>query len=551
MIIRFRGRHGNYRVNASEDTPLAAVIADVEAQLPPHGPLALSASPAAQGESANKMWELPVAKLGIKHGDMFFISYEDPQASAPAPPTAQTTTYMGDELDQQLASKQGRIGRPQTSLCTHGPKGMCEYCQPLEPWDEGYQQEHGIKHTSFHAWRRKTKEEGGTLEEPDFRVKPNCRQGHAPWPASFCSKCQPPAITLQRQKFRMVDHVEFESPKIVEQFIEFWRQTNQQRLGFLIGKYASYEEHVPLGIKAEVHAIWEPQQIDDIDTLLLQELPTAGVAHAAKMLGLEVLGVVFTDLTDLGDGSGKVITKRHLNSYFLSSLEIVFGARLQNQYPHYLSSDDAVFGTAQGPMKSQGPLRFSSRFVTCCISGNEFGDIDVACYQASAQAEALVQADLVVPSTNPAVMRIQPPSDTRYVPDVSYRRINEYKLTVTEDAKPAFPVDYLLVSLSHGFKTQTVADLAGGASFTVENRPAIRGQTPSQLADWLQLSSGINTEGLTDFHALLYLLSLGVLQSEDIDVLIGLLRAKGDQRTDLAVQLTSGPGMNTLRMLAS
>lgn len=534
MILRFRGKDGSYRVRTSADALLSSVLTDLEKQLPPHdGSVALSSHPAAQGEEFNEKWQLPVAQLGLKHGDMLYISYIS--SAVPVDATSISSEKGSDALDHELSVKDGRIARAQTSLCTHGAKGMCEYCQPLEPWDEEYQQSKGIKHVSIHAWSRKVKEEGGFLEEPDYQVKKDCNNGHPPWPEGFCSKCQPPAITLQRQKFRMVDHVEFVSPKIIEQFIEFWRQTNNQRIGFLIGKYAPYDDSVPLGIKAEVHAIWEPQQLNDVDSLLMQELPGENVIKASRLLGMSVVGVIFTDLVDQGAGNGKVVTKRHLKSYFLSSLEVFLAARLQNQYPHSLPSVG----------------KFSSRFVTCCVSGNEFGDIDVACYQVSTQAEAMAKADLIVPSTNPSVMRIQPPTEQRYVPDIFYKRINEYKLTVQENAKPAFPLEYLLVSLSHGFNTQEIPE-----SFTIENRPQLRCQTPAQLADALGLPHGMSVKRLAEFHLLAYYLDLGVLQKDEEALLTSFLRmhinkqGTDEQIADLALTLASGPGANTIRMLA-
>ena len=36
------------------------------------------------------------------------------------------------------------------------------------------------------------------LEEVNCRIKPGCK-GHPPWPRGICSKCQPSAVTLNRQ----------------------------------------------------------------------------------------------------------------------------------------------------------------------------------------------------------------------------------------------------------------------------------------------------------------------------------------------------------------
>lgn len=84
----------------------------------------------------------------------------------------------------------------------------------------------------------------------------------------------------------MVDHVEFEDPKIVDNFISFWRQTGLQRFGYLYGRYVPYPE-VPLGIKAVVSAIYEPPQKPAIDGVELENDPhESSVAHVASALGL-------------------------------------------------------------------------------------------------------------------------------------------------------------------------------------------------------------------------------------------------------------------------
>lgn len=52
----------------------------------------------------------------------------------------------------------------------------------------------------------------------------------------------------------------FENPQIVERFLDYWRVTGHQRIGFLYGTYEIHAD-VPLGIRATVSAIYEPPQV--------------------------------------------------------------------------------------------------------------------------------------------------------------------------------------------------------------------------------------------------------------------------------------------------
>ena len=52
----------------------------------------------------------------------------------------------------------------------------------------------------------------------------------------------------------------FEDGAIVNRFIEGWRQSGEQRFGYLIGRYTEFND-VPLGIRAVVSAIYEPPQV--------------------------------------------------------------------------------------------------------------------------------------------------------------------------------------------------------------------------------------------------------------------------------------------------
>lgn len=427
-----------------------------------------------------------------RHGDLLFVSYDsqpapvaasqsksdtvtavrlngkpvseaDAHMSRPAFANSTTSgnspweTVIQDRVDDLLDSMDGKISRKRDlKMCKHSDKGMCDYCMPLEPFDPEYLKNQGIKFASFHSHIKKLNSTGSNanastsaassfvppLSESDFKVKAKCPSGHAPWPAGICSKCQPSAITLQVQQFRMVDHVEFASSTVVNSFIDNWRRTGNQAIGYMYGSYESYADTVPLGIKAVVKSIVEPPQVCAIDGVSLT-LPWAeeqDIDAAAAANGLRRVGVIFTDLTDSGKGDGSVVCKRHTDSYFLSSLEIGFAAELQRRHPN--------------PTRWSESGKYSSKFVTCVISGNTKGEIEISAYQVSHTAEAMVEADIIEPSVSPGLMLVKEVSEKRYVPDVFFRRMNEYNVAVQENAKPVFPVEYLIVTLSHGFPTK-------------------------------------------------------------------------------------------------
>lgn len=329
---------------------------------------------------------------------------------------------------------------------------MCDYCMPLEPYDATYHADNKIKHLSYHAYLNKITPKGSAaastsgslppLEPLNYKVKLPCPTGgHPNWPNGICTGCQPSAITLQSQPYRMVDHLEIASMDIIDRFLQAWRQTGVQRFGWLIGRYEPYEK-VPMGVKAVVEAIHEPLQQGELDGLTLsvpwEDEPRIRelAKHASTPLG--IVGYIFTDLVPREDDRSKTVYKRHPQSFFLSSLEAIFAARVQLDNPTASRSSPTGF--------------FSSRMVTAILTGTEDGAVDVTAYQVSEQASAMVDADMIEASVDPGIVRVKAEDrsedNARYIPDVFFRFKNEYGLEVKQSAKPCFPVEYLMVTVS-------------------------------------------------------------------------------------------------------
>ncbi|GIZ43130.1 hypothetical protein CKM354_000637000 [Cercospora kikuchii] len=588
MILRFQSRDGNFRLNVQPDQDIASILPEVLAKLPKTAvPSSIQISPKPHGgemRPLEKMKGVTFSRIGlVENGTMIYLSFDDEVAAtsnghhaaasklsgkevtqkelesvainvAPTLIKNPWETVKQSELDDRLDKLDGKIRRKKDpKMCRHNAHGMCDYCQPVEPYDKGYLEENKIKHMSFHAYLRqknqgKNKSESGSsymtpLSEPYFRVNPNCPSGHKPFPAGICSKCQPSAISLQPQLYRMVDHVEFQDFAIVNRFLDFWRRGGAQRIGFMYGRYEQYDM-VPLGTKAVVEAIYEPPQIDEPDGVTMAEWENEeAIDKLAELSGLQRVGVIFTDLlAPPNPDQGTAVCKRHADSYFLSSLEVCFAARYQAKYPR--------------PSKWSETGKFGSNFVTCVISGDTDGQIGISAYMASNDAVEMERAQIIEPSADPAVMLVQDEEEVdrlgqqRYVPEVFYRKINEYGANVQENAKPSFPVEYLFVTLTHGFPDDPTPMFAKN-EFTIENRDALGElQEPRDLQK--QLKAGANRVALdtpqgvavvSDFHALTYIQSLGILSEDEMKLLCQVAIKKD---AALGATLMHTPGWLTL-----
>lgn len=263
----------------------------------------------------------------------------------------------------------------------------------------------------------------------------------------------------------MVDHVEFATPALIDTLLTAWRRTGSQRFGFLIGHYEQYDK-VPMGVKAVVEAVWEPKQEGEVDGLTV-EVPWSDEKRVDEIAswcerGLGPVGMIYTDLTPDPEDITKTLYKRHAQSYTASALEMIASARYQVDHP--LATKASPTGT------------FSSRWVTCCLTGTQDGQVDVIAWQATEQSEAMVKANTIEASVDPSIVRVRKPKDGEYIPEVFYSFKNEYGLQVKMPAKPTFPVEYLFVNITHGFPNDP-DPLFLSQNFPVENRPGLHDQS--------------------------------------------------------------------------
>ncbi|XP_055539071.1 nuclear protein localization protein 4 homolog isoform X2 [Wyeomyia smithii] len=479
---------------------------------------------------------------GLKHGDMIFLKNiagpstskgHERSSSTASVSSTNSSTFGGiagssreatpstssgtgaaatvngeDPVDIELYKIDGRITRKRDEkLCRHNSNGCCVHCSPLEPWDETYLKEQKIKHCSFHTYLKKLtsgvdRGKFVAMEDLNCKVKNGCRD-HPPWPKGICSKCQPSAITLNRQTYRHVDNVMFENTGIVERFLNYWRTTGHQRIGMLFGTYEIHPD-VPLGIRARVAAIYEPPQESTRDSIrLLDDEHESEVDEFAQKLGLRRVGWIFTDLLAEDAAAGTVKHVRNIKTHFLTAQECILAGHLQNKYPNRCKyASNGYFG---------------SKFITVCVTGDAKKQVHMEGYAVSAQCMALVRDNCLIPTKDaPELGYIRESSDKQYVPDVYYKEKDVYGNEVQRLGRP-LPVEYLLVDVPAStpmiplYTFHERKDVSH--YFPVENR-LIDGhiQDFAALSDYLGRSRSMDfLETMSDFHLLLYLYRMDML----------------------------------------
>lgn len=470
-----------------------------------------------------------LVQYGIKQGDTLYLTFQPANSenkSSPEETLRVDSDILGfeeDKVDTYLYKQNGSIQRERDpKLCQHGPKGKCVHCVPVEPYNEAYLHEQNIKHMSFHSYLRKLtggidKGKFAALENISCKIKDGCKE-HPPWPQGICTKCQPSALTLNRQPYRHVDNVVFENPFLVERFLNYWRCTGHQRIGMLYGFYEPHKD-VPLGIKATVTAIYEPPQEGSRDYLrLLPDEKAPLVDRIARELGLVKVGWIFTDLIPENLQKGTVKHIRNINSHFLSAQECIMAGYFQNKHPN--------------PCKLSPDGYFGSKFVTVCFTGDANQHAHMEGYQVSNQCMALVRDNCLLPTLDaPELAYVRESSNEQYVPDVFYKVKDSYGNEVIQVARP-LPIEYLLVDVPVSTPNEPQFTFFADASktpFPIENR-LLDGQVqdfPHLVSYLRQFGSDQFLEAMSDFHLIIYLATMDLLPlMDDLGSLLEAIRNK-------------------------
>lgn len=554
LILRIQSPEGTKRVEISPSSTTCQLFETI------HDTFDLNSFAFALFKQTNKKGEIASSKtktlksLGLKHGDMIYlsplngsiifnnntpagepVSDPGPSTSSSVPKTSTVSSASSkvlatvksnikeDEVDLILYKLDGRIERKRDDkLCRHNANSKCVHCSSLEPFDDAYLKEQNIKHLSFHSYLRKMMsgvDRGKflALEDISCSIKTGCKD-HPPWPKGICSKCQPNALTLNMQSYRHIDNVTFENTKIVEKFLNYWRASGHQRIGYL---YGSYEVHndVPLGIKANVVAIYEPPQESTRDSIrLLVDEKEAVVNQIANALGIRKVGWIFTDLVPDDVKKGTVKHTRNVDSHFLSAQECIMAGHLQNLNPN--------------PCRYATTGSFGSKFVTVCVTGDKANQVHMEGYQVSNQCMALVRDNCLVPTKDaPELGYVRESTDKQYVPDVYYKEKDSYGNEVSRLARP-LPVEYLLVDVPASTPvtpTYTFNPDPSKQPFPVENR-FVEGhiQDFNALATYLQqFAFDEFYEAIDDFHLLIYIATMDMLpMKEYLSPLLDALKKK-------------------------
>lgn len=377
IILRIQTPEGQLRLNVQ--TPVSAGTLYKSTKELVKSDKSFNLHTARPADTKNLVKTTSRSSLKVSHGQQFFLFYND-RANVAGDSNQSDADFIAQSNQEQAkltgkdtasesasAEKLNKIPENQIDLDlwetkfvdTTKPISLNSAMQTVDdlsvnPWDVDYLDKRGIKLMSFHSYMRMKK---ASVQNQKFnKLQHEVLSMQRKKSNTYNVSDLPSSITLARQNYRHVDQVIFENPDIANNFIDFWRKTNSQRIGFLYGNYIkTSEEDYPLGICANVKAIYEPPQKSFTNKIEFTDDPQIMKIHAlAEALGLERVGWILSDLLVEDAANATVQNLRSKDTHFISAEEVITAASFQLQHPNITRMSENFFG---------------SKFVTVICSG--------------------------------------------------------------------------------------------------------------------------------------------------------------------------------------
>lgn len=134
----------------------------------------------------------------------------------------------------------------------------------------------------------------------------------------------------------------------------------------------------------------------------------------------------------------------------------------------------------------------------------------------------MVEAHLITASTNPAMML--PVADpSRYIPEIFYNQRNEYNREIKQVAtQNGFPVEYLLVTVTHGFPKEETANFSFLKPWIVDTGRLLGDINPGDPDQVLS--------ALASFETILFLWQKQLIDATTLSLVASVLRGAKDRQ---------------------
>jgi nuclear protein localization family protein 4 len=132
-VLRIRSPKGQFRLEYSAETTVEELRRQIDSLLKTNNTKIYYD----QGFERELLFKNGlVSALQLLNGQIFYSS--DTQPNTPAKTVIKRNYIKQDPLDDLLLKEKGLIKRGRNAMyCRHADNAMCEYCLPLEPYDQG------------------------------------------------------------------------------------------------------------------------------------------------------------------------------------------------------------------------------------------------------------------------------------------------------------------------------------------------------------------------------------------------------------------------------